>query len=504
MNVLANSEQSTVSTPFWRLTSLWIVFAAVAISLTGMLLFDRLPLIVIAGVTAVAGLIMIRWPDSTTLIALGLVYSNLAVVAVRYHGAPSVLPAAVLAMFGWPFFYHLILQREKVRLLSATPFIAAFAVVQLCGVLFAREPSVAFEHFVSFLLEGVLVYLFIINVVRIRRMAVGAFWVLALCALVMGGVPFLQQVTGTFGSDYGGLAQADSQFAADEDAVQGVIRQQRAAGTIGEQNRYAQFMIMLAPIGFALVGIARSNRLRFLAVCATFAALLGFALAFSRGAAVGLGLTFVAAVALKLLRGKQIRLVLGAAAIVLLLLPQYLARLSSVGLLVGVVGSGDAAVSQADGAVRGRLTEMGAAVLIFRDHPLIGVGPGMFGLYSKDYGQMIGLRSLGEGRQAHSLPLDIAAEHGFVGLITMLGLFFVLIRKLLRTRNSSVARGDNEGTQLCTGMLLMLLLYLTTSLFLHLSFIRYFWLTIALADAIGYIVATDHERHLATKALEPA
>ena len=447
-----------------------------------------LPLLLFAIIVAGLSVAMLRWPDIATLLGIALVYSNLAVVAVKFHGAPAVLPALVLGILVWPVAFKVVVQKQPILLGSASPFLLLFMVVQFLGAVLCMDPPKAFGNFISFLLEGACLYFIVTNAVRDRRTAVSVFWTLAACAFVMAIGPLLQQVTGNVESNFGGLAQVDSAFQTSEDAIEGTVQQQRAAGTIGEQNRYAQFMVLLVPITFTLISISSSPGLKALASVATLTALGGFVLAFSRGAAVGLVLAFGVAVWLKLIGRKQVVWAVVGAAFILLLFPQYLVRLSSLVSLTSSLSSNSGGLGQADGAVRGRLTEMGAAAMVFRDHLLIGVGPAMFPSYSQDYGQVIGLRSLAEGRQAHSLILDIAAEHGLFGLVAICGIFAAVIRQLALARAMALQRNDEVGQLLVTAMLLAVMLYIVTAFFLHLSYIRYFWLLIALADAIAYIV----------------
>ena len=334
---------------------------ALGVALFGLTGFKGLPLFVATILVVAAGAAMLRWPDLTTLAVIGLVYSNLAVVAVQFHGAPVALPAVVMALLVWPLCYRLGIRKESLCLFSALPFLIAFTVIQLIGVQRARYPGMALEDLVFFVLEGSLFYFVITNLVRTRRMALASFWVLAISALLMGGVPLIQQLTRTFDINYGGLAQAGSQFGATETALEGVVHQQRAAGTIGEQNRYAQFMILLVPIGLALVAIEKSKQLRLLAGFATLIALLGFAVAYSRGAALGLILATGIAIFLKLFGRNQLKFIFFGTVVALLLLPQYLSRLSSLSSLVGIATYGDSGLDQADGALRGRLTEMEAS-----------------------------------------------------------------------------------------------------------------------------------------------
>ena len=102
--------------------------------------------------------------------------------------------------------------KERICLLSALPLLIAFTIVQLMGVLGARHPHAAWDEFTSFVLEGALLYFLVTNLVRTRRLARTIFWTLACCAVLMGSVPVVQQLTHTFDNNYGGLCQAGSKF----------------------------------------------------------------------------------------------------------------------------------------------------------------------------------------------------------------------------------------------------------------------------------------------------
>jgi hypothetical protein len=232
-------------------------------------------LLLVVPLVAVFGLAMLRWPDLATLTAVGLIYSNLPVVAVNFHGAPAVLPAAALGLFAWPLFYRVFYKGEPVLFLPATPWVGLLVIVQGAGAWFSSDVPYATENFIAFLLEGAAFYLILTNVLRTRAVLVGCFVVLAGCAVLMGGVPLVQQLTGEFEFTFGGLAQVDAEFATEEDALLGKVSQRRAAGTIGEQNRYGQFMILLAPVGLALFYLSRARVAKFAAGVAAVLAVAG-------------------------------------------------------------------------------------------------------------------------------------------------------------------------------------------------------------------------------------
>ena len=89
-------------------------------------------------------------------------------------------------------------------------------------------------------------------------------------------------------------------------------------------------------------------------------------------------------------------------------------------------------------------------------------------------------------RQAHDLYLHIAAENGGLGLLAFLGILALTLRDLIRVRRRwLVARP--ELAAMATGLMLAVVTYMTTGLFLHLSYARYFWLVLAIAGAAAEI-----------------
>src|SRR5262249_30879547 len=142
--------------------------------------------------------------------------------------------------------------------------------------------------------------------------------------------------------------------------------QPRLAGPIGEKNRYAQCMLVLVPLGMWGVFSTRSRLLRLVAAGATASIALGFVLAFSRGGAIGMRCMFLVMLVLRMIDLRKALFAVGGAALLLLALPQYWARLTTIGTSVEALDS-SSPQTEADGAVRRRITEMLAAVRVFED-----------------------------------------------------------------------------------------------------------------------------------------
>jgi O-antigen ligase len=198
-----------------------------------------------------------------------------------------------------------------------------------------------------------------------------------------------------------------------------------------------------------------------------------------------------------LLRELKLRNVLPAlavlTAIVFFVVPDYVIRLSS---LEGVTAlsstsTGSDSTNRPDSALVGRETENLAALHTFIDHPVTGVGPGVyFAEYSRDYANRLGLRYLGSERRGHSLYLELTADTGIIGLTAFIAMVGVPLVLLFRSARYWRDR-DPERAIIASSFLFALIAYLASAMFLHLSYQRYFWAVLALASAALWVLRRD-------------
>ena len=146
------------------------------------------------------------------------------------------------------------------------------------------------------------------------------------------------------------------------------------------------------------------------------------------------------------------------------------------------IGIGPVGLRNADGASRGRLTEMKAAGMLFMDHPVLGAGPGLAPHYYAHYASLVGGKVRADQRRSHNLFLQLAAETGFVGLLAFLIVIGMTFHSLERARQL-LEHSDRVLWSIVCGLELALIISLTTSLFLHAAYIRYFWMLIGLSAA---------------------
>jgi O-antigen ligase len=471
-----------------RRPAIWAAVTAItAVAVAGALgavAVDR-PLIAVGLVgAALLGMSILVRPGVATLVVVAILYSNAGVIAVRFHDVPSFAAAAVPMLLIPPLAAFIVLERRPIVITSAFPWIAVFLLIHLVSGILSVDAGTAFDTVVIFVVEGIGLYFLITNVVRTREVIIAIVWILLAIGAFLGALSFYQDATGTYDNVYLGFAQPSEATVSEDENGLGTIAQYRLAGNIGEKNRYAQIMLMLVPLGLFMAIGERSRIRRLLALGAAGVTSLGVALTFSRGAAIGFVLLFGIMFLMGYLKWKHMLAVVLGAAIVLAAVPVYTERLAE---LVAVSESvGTTGIDQADGAIQSRVTEGLAALLAWADHPIIGVGPGEFPQYYRQYAEVVGIRVLARDREAHNLYLGMAAELGLVGLTVFLIILGLTFRDMARARRA-VRPYDPLMADITTGFMLAIVAYLATGIFLHMSFIRYFWLILALAAASGLV-----------------
>jgi O-antigen ligase len=127
---------------------------------------------------------------------------------------------------------------------------------------------------------------------------------------------------------------------------------------------------------------------------------------------------------------------------------------------------------------------MAAAGLVFVEHPVLGVGPGMFRYHFLEKADALGFQVHGTTRMAHCALLEIAAEHGILGLGSFLAILLVTLRRLARIRTTD---RRPEVVNMATAFILVLVVLMTTGVFLSFAYVRYYWLMLALAASVEIV-----------------
>ena len=461
----------------------WLLYTGIAVTGFGLIL-GLLPM---AGLGVLIGISAFGrdLPRGAVVaaVAVAILWSNAAVVLPGRFGLPAtvgLLPQVLLAA--------VVVGRVVARRLPmvTTP---AFRMLLLHGAALAMAAIVALDHgpvmgaIVSFIAEGVVLWFVVINAINresdVERVTAA---VVGVCAII-GLISITQFATGTYDNDYLGFAQIDESRAEllDEAAATGDEVLLRLSGPIGEQNRYAQSMLVVVPLALALSRVRTSGRAwPLLAVLPIVAAV---ALTGSRGAVLGLVATLAVMAYLRLVSMRSVVVVIVAGMLAVSILPGYRDRVFSAFTAVEGVS---AEASEVDGSTLSRVTENLAAIEMFADHPVFGVGPSGYPRQYERYAERVGLLVKDQARQPHNLYLGKAAETGFVGLVTFVAIPAVVLLRLWRVWRS--ARSSNSRrAAMAAGYISAIMAYLVTGVFLHLAFERYYWMLLALADAAATV-----------------
>ena len=454
---------------------------AAASSAVGLLTGSLALLLVGAAVAWVAMLRIVPEGGLTAALAVGLLWTNAAVLVSAEVGAPTVVGLAPQALLGILVIGRLFIHH---RGLITTPAFralllhcAALAVASLTAI----DPAPILETMVTFLVEGVILWFLAINAIDDRRRMEQVLTALVAAAAFLGALSLIQFVTETYDNDYLGFAQVDERRAALLEDGEDVVA--RLGGPVAEQNRYAQLLLVVVPVAIALAH--RRTRAAPLYQGALVLIIAGIVLTASRGAALGLVATIAVMVALRLVSLRSLGVLAGVALVAVLLLPGYRDRIVSSFDVIG----GIEAEEEVDNSTLSRITQNLAAFNMFADHAVVGVGPGGYPGEYESYAERVGLLVKDEARQPHNLYLGIAAETGAAGLFTFLAVLALVLVRLYRSWVGS--RHDPTLWPLAAGMFTSIVAYLVTGIFLHLSYERYLWMLLAVADVTARIVRDE-------------
>jgi len=448
--------------------------------------------------TFALGIALARQPQAAVLVVVLLVWLNLPGLGVKEYDVPRMAGALFPAVLVFPV---------AVRVFAGKPFeldrplmlLLVLLGVQLIGTALSDHVAEALDNTLTFAVEGVLIYALVLNSIGSFELLRRALWAILGAAAFVSSIAIFQAVTGSWLDSFGGLAQVNAGYLRNPEATA------RAAGPIGDPNYFAQILVPAVAIGYVAFG-RESPRLRLLAMSMTWVVVAGILLTYSRGAIIALAFVFVAMVAFGYVRARWLVALAAVVPLLAAMVPSYTERVQSLATAIGGAGEQSGSSRQADVATQGRVGEVKTAAYVFVDHPIIGVGPGVFPLYYQDYAERHGIEAhdrslvasrLGEQppRQAHSMPLAIAADLGLIGLAVMTWLFAAVLWALSRARwRSHLALSDAA-----TALLLAVGSYLVAGLFLTLGFERYLWLLVALGGVAVRLSLTTRRRNSAMR-----
>jgi putative inorganic carbon (HCO3(-)) transporter len=442
--------------------ALGVAAATSAIALAGLLAVLAASAVVTAAFTAP------RW---ALLVLLFLLYSYGGWVASHAAGAPELSQGLLLIILAALVWRHLT-RREELSLPFELNALLLLGLALAVSAGFASDLGTGLERLQDFIGYGLTVVALVALLDRpiwLRR----ALWTVVIAGGTLAILSVIQAVTGMYGSDFAGFAVAKSEGA-------GTFR----VGGPLDPNFFGQVLVATAILALYLALSTRDRDgrglgLAMFAVCVAASGLTG-----SRGALVaGTAAFFMVLLLGPIPRGRVAAT--GALVVIaaLLFLPAGLK--ARVGLPISSADSLQVATvtKGSESAIQGRESENLAALEMFRDHPILGVGPGNYPLHYLDYSEQIGLDPRLAPRDAHSLYLGTLAETGIVGACALLAVLWLALRGAWRAR-LKLGGGD---ALMAEGVFVALMSFLVAGLFLHAAYARYLWMMVGLGLVAGQL-----------------
>ncbi len=438
---------------------------------------------VIAGAIApfLLGLVLAR-PHLAAIAYVVAIYTDLLSLLVQYQGMPPLARFVGLALLSAVLGYKLVVRRERlVNDPAMTKWMLAYAFSVALGLIYARAPDLVMGDIIEFVRNFIL-YLIVLNTLTTAKRLRTALWLTLGMGVLLALLTVYQSVTHRFDDNFSGLAQYRiSEISGGSDAP-------RPSGPVSDPNYYGQLLLIVLPLGLYLLFEGRTLLVRLLGLfsCAVLAVALVFT--YSRGDALALVfLIGAAAIYKRPPLAYWIAGILGLFILVPLLPQNYVSRLSTI---VDVAQGNQQAVLE-EFSIRGRIGAIDAAVSMFLDHPLLGVGRENYPLYQAQYLAGTQLAFQSKGIPPHDLYLEVAAETGIVGLVVFAGLLAATARALWQARRLFLWIGDRPQAELTSWLGIGLMAYLVSSLFLHGAFLYMLWLQIIMIATLRQVARAE-------------
>jgi O-antigen ligase len=339
------------------------------------------------------------------------------------------------------------------------------------------------EALITFTKDG-LIFLIIIVLLRNASTLHLVIWTLLAGAIFLGTISVYQQITGSFANDFWGFGGANQMN------IVGTSSDFRIGGPLLDPNAFGRYMLLAVPLAIDRFWNEEQPLLRALAAWAFTVSVLAILFTFSRGSFLALVIMLVF---LFVRRRPSLKVVMITAVIALLLIPfvpdQYTERLFS---LKNIVGEGNESF-ETDYSLRGRVSENLSGWMMFTDHPFLGVGLNNFDYHYQSYSRQLGLDPRREERAPHNLYLEYMSELGIVGITWLIALQVIAFRGLWRAEKTFRQLDMTSHAGICVGLSAVLVGYLASGIFLHVSHPRFFWMLYGLIIAIPVVAKTELE-----------
>ncbi len=263
-------------------------------------------------------------------------------------------------------------------------------------------------------------------------------------------------------------------------AVKGIISGGKAGGAfLGDENDFALAMNMMIPFAFFMFLGIRNIIKKFGILVILITLTIAVISSMSRGGWVGLIVTIIFCVfKSKRVFTSLLTTAILAVAIVSFAPPKYWSEIETI-------------TDTHEETAASRISYWKAALRMFRDYPITGVGANNGGIRMPEY--YIGLRDSATqwGRAFHGTLPQVMAELGALGLICYLLMLFSAFKYLNKLSCRKSDDPDDNAAVLANAIMVSIISYLTTATFLSTPYYPHLWTLFTLTMILVTVTKTD-------------
>lgn len=360
----------------------------------------------------IVGLAILIWPLLGISTFIFIIIIQLSYVINNYHSGIPAPGQPLLGVLLFLIVWRMVIYGDRPTGWKRAGIIFFVIGSWLVSVLVADNFTYAILSFQKFLQNALLAFVVIFFIKDKNSLRV-AIWTLLFAGAFMATISVFQNLTSTFGNfywGYGGWIEAST----------GGSNSHRLAGPYGNPNAYAQVLVVIVPLALDRLWHERNLGYRIIAGFVLLVCILTIFFTYSRNGFVTLILTLGFLVFMR--RPKIGPLVIMGMLGILLL--QFLPASYTERITTLFQFSSGSSAQVADESFRGRISENVAAWMMFKDHPLFGVGLDNFQVNYQAYSRLIGLDSRRDERSPASFYLELLSEQGIIG--TMIFMTFIV------------------------------------------------------------------------------
>lgn len=446
---------------------LLVVTCAVLLALT------YYPPLAILRVATIAGILLVlaRFPGLAVGVLAAAILANVPDIAATQYGWPFPGVFLVLAI-GAILVGRALLGQES--LTASIPFAAAaaayvgFAALAVFWVDDVGATLASLKELMKALTIALVIFGLTTTPERFRT--VGR--VIAVTMSLIAGLACVQYFLGTFDQTFLGFATAYVKH------IAGNVNSWRAAGPLHDPNFFAQTLVIAFPLVAVLATTDPKWTYRFIGLIGVPLIVAAVLITFSRGGLVGIGAVTIAGVLMVRHRSPIVAAALVLTAVAFTVEPAaFLDRMTSAIDAVQALLTGQDLVE--DGSLNRRIGLIAVGLLMFLEHPILGIGIGQYSVLYQDYALKYGYDVLSPP-EAHNRLVEVLAENGLLGFVIFLTICIASVFVATKGATALYVDGRRSEAAFVKASVAGFVGYLATSLFLHDAFPRFFWMQIAL------------------------